>query len=155
MEALTVQTTTKSEFDVNNVSFFTEQIFSTLVNIVEYADENGYKYNNPVILDTDEVYAAINETSRNARKKLRNAIISFKKNPTLKKVNLFLHNLMKNIMNSDTRYRILKSDKQLQIEEARANYRKLRDQARLAYEEYNTTKGDFYKNRIVVGQKME
>jgi hypothetical protein len=97
---------------------------------------------------------ALVNLSKKKRKKLASYIWGVNHHMSLSGVNKFCHFFMKNIMKSDLRIRVIKSEKEITIETKRKVYKEALAKLKLAYADYKTEKGDFYKIRLSKGQKI-
>lgn len=133
-------------------------ILTALPKIIDYARQQGYRISDDdgfLDITNSQLSQKIKDMSLKKRKVLRNYLYYLDKNPTLKMINKFLHFLMKKVLNSEKRYKLLKSEKQLAIEAKRKKYYDLRLQMLQAHKEWQEEKGDFYKSRLAKGLRIE
>lgn len=124
---------------------------ATISKIEQFVKDNGYQFKDRSGLNeiTEANFnAALHLVSKKKRKKLANYIWAVNNHPTLENINKFFHFLMKNIMKSETRIRVIKSDKEIAIQEKRKAYKEALAKMQAAYADYKTEKGDFYKIRL-------
>jgi hypothetical protein len=121
----------------------------TISKIEQFVKENGYQFKDSKGLEeiTQEAFNANTMTIRK-KKKLVNFMTAIQKHPTLENVNKFLHFLMKNILKSETRIKVIKSDKEIAIQEKRKAYKEALAKVQAAYADYKQEKGDFYKIKL-------
>jgi hypothetical protein len=141
-------------------------IQTTIKNIEAFVAHNEYQFKDRTGLDSlteTQFNTALINLSLKKRKKLAAYIHVVNTHPTLEKVNKFLHFFMKTILNSDLRVRIVKSEKELAIQEKRKAYKaalkellesplytKLVESRAV----YKVEKGDFYKSRMLNNQTI-
>jgi hypothetical protein len=133
-------------------------IISALPKIIDYAQKNDYVIKNDdgfLELTSNQLLETIKLISLKKRKVLRNYLWLLDKYPTMAAINKFLHFLMTKILKSNTRYKLLKSEKQVKIEEKRKKYNEAVSTMKKAYAEYNEEKGDFYRLRKANRQRIE
>lgn len=133
-------------------------VLAALPKIIDYARQQDYRISDDdgfLEITNSQLSQKIKDMSLKKRKVLRNYLYYLDKNPTMKMINKFLHFLMKKVLNSDKRYKILKSEKQLAIEAKRQKYYDLKAQAAAAYTDWKSEKGDFYTSRLTKGQRIE
>lgn len=144
MEKTIVHRTNASE-----VNF--ELISATINNIRQFVKDNGYQFKDDKGFEqiTEQNFnTALQNMSWKKRKKLAAYIWQINNHPTLEKVNKFFHFLMKTVLQSDARIRVIKSDKELAIQAKRKVYKQALEAAKKAYAEYKEEKGDFYKKQL-------
>jgi hypothetical protein len=133
----------------NSVNFATIQ--ETINKIDQFVKDNDYQYKDRAgfaEITESSFNSAIQQLSKKKRKKLANYVWAVNNHPTLESINKFFHFFMKNIMKSDTRIKVIKSAKELAIEEKRKAYKEALAKVKATYADYKTEKGDFYKNRM-------
>lgn len=136
-----METTTKKS---DGATFANVQ--STISKIEEYVKDNGYQFKDRsglTLLDEKTFYFQFGSIRK--RKKLVNAMEAIGKNPTLENINKFFHFLMKEILKSDLRVRVIKSEKEIAIEAKRKAFKEALAKMKTALAEYKLEKGDFYK----------
>jgi len=140
-----METTVKKKSD--GATFANVQL--TISKIEQFVKENGYQFKDSKGLEeiTQEAFNANTMTIRK-KKKLVNFMTAIQKHPTLENVNKFLHFLMKNILKSETRIKVIKSDKEIAIQEKRKAYKEALAKVQAAYADYKQEKGDFYKIKL-------
>jgi len=146
----------KRHINVKDVNY--ELIITTLNQIKTFVKENNYQFKDEKGFDeiTKENFEkAWNDLSKKKRKKLASYIWAVTNHPTFAKVNKFLHFLMKHFMHSDTRIRVIKSEKEIAIQEKRKMYKEALAKAKAAYGAYKLEKGDFYKIRLAKNQGVQ
>lgn len=139
----------------NSVNFASVQ--NTISKIEQFVKENEYQYKDRTGLaeiNERSFNSALQQVSKKKRKKLANYVWSVNNKPTLENVNKFFHFLMKMIMKSDLRIKVIKSDKEIAIQEKRKAYKEALAKMKAAYADYKTEKGDFYKNRMKNNQSI-
>jgi hypothetical protein len=133
-------------------------IIAALPKILDYARKQDYVIKNDdgfLQITNNQLLDSIKNASLKKRKVLRNYLWLVDKFPTMATINKFLHFLMTKILKSETRYKLLKSEKQLKIEEKKAKYNEAVAAMQKAYAEYKAEKGDFYNLRKANGQRIE
>ena len=141
---------------INASSVNHELIRMTITKIRKFVEDNGYQFKDEKAfeeLTESKFNAAFNDLSKKKRKRLASYIWAVNNHPSLGGINKFFHFLMKNIMKSDVRIRVIKSDKELAIEAKRKAYKKALEAMKTAYADYKTEKGDFYKIKLAKNQK--
>jgi hypothetical protein len=127
-----------------------ENVQSTISKIEQYVKDNGYQFKDRSGLALlDEKTFHLQFGSIRKRKKLVNAMTAIDKHPTLENVNKFFHFLMKEILKSDLRVRIIKSEKEIAIDEKRKAFKDALAKMKIALADYKAEKGDFYKKTLV------
>ena len=142
----------------NNAAVIAEATLQTIKDIHEYVNFNEYQYKNnlnPSFIDEGELNNEIMNLSLNQRKKLKRSINAFRMKGSLCAVNRFYHFLMKKVLKSDTRISVIYGNKQLEIIEKRKKFVAARNEMLKMRGEYLDEKSDFYKLRIVNGQKLQ
>lgn len=135
-----------------------ETVNATIENIKKFVKENDYQFKDSTGLDliTDKKFSsALSDLSKKKRKRLAKAMWGVNNYPTLKKINLFLHFLMKNVMKSDVRVRVIPSAKEIAIQEKRKAYKETLAKVKAAYADYKLEKGDFYKIKLAKNQPLQ
>lgn len=135
-----------------------QDVMKGLIAITTFTKENKYRLTvgeKEVALDpfdlvtkfTIDIEGAIVLASKSTKKRILNHISSLKRGITLKKINRFLNFLNTKVLKDAEmpKYHFIISEKETQIQEARAIWVTLRDSAEAALKEYKETKGDFYK----------
>lgn len=127
-------------------------INDTFKKIDEFVKANNYQYKDRHNLDIVQSYfvTVYNDLSKKKRKKLAQYVWRINNHPTIEVVNKFFHFLMKFMLKSDLRVRVLPSAKEIAIQEKRKAYKAALTVVQKAYADYKTEKGDFYKDRAVV-----
>jgi len=140
-----METTTKKKSD--GATFANVQ--ATISKIEKYVTDNGYQFKDRSGLAqiTKENFNAQSLSTRK-QKKLVNAMAAIEKHPTLENINKFFHFLMKDILKSESRVKVIKSDKEIAIQEKRKAFKDALAKMQIALAEYKTEKGDFYKRTI-------
>lgn len=129
----------------------------TFNKIDAFVKANDYQFKDRKGLDNitestfNEVYRLL---SKKRKKRLAKSIWLVEVNPSLNSINRFLHFLLTKVMKSDLRVRIIKSEKELAIEQKRKAYKEALAKVKAAYVEYKTEKGDFYKKNLVNKQAI-
>lgn len=144
---------TKNVLNIRNNSEVYNEIQKTLKKIDEYVIFNEYRYSNEVKIDGSEL-SALQNASLKKKKVLRKLMYKINVKTTLQTLNKFFHFLFKRILKSDSRVKVLKSEKEQQIMLKRENYNKALLALRKAKQEYLVEKGDFYKQRILKNQSI-
>jgi len=132
-------------------------IKSAFGKIEDFVKKNDYQFKDRDNFDKiteAEFNAALINASKKKRKKLANYIWMIYNRPTLAGINKFLHFLMKTILKSDLRVRVIKSDKEIAIQEKRKAYKEALAKMQAAYADYKQEKGDFYKIRLEKNQAI-
>jgi hypothetical protein len=130
---------------------------STFETIEQFVRANDYQFKDATALtkiSESEFNGALINASKKKRKKLASYVWAINNRPTLSGVNKFFHFLMKTILKSDVRLKVLKSEKELAIQEKRKVYKEALAKAKAAYAEYKTEKGEFYKIRLSKTQSI-
>jgi hypothetical protein len=135
-----------------HVSELNAQLVSlTIENIEKFANKNQYQlkdWNNITNITPNQISAGIINMSKKKKKKLASMIKGIEISSTLKKANMFLHFLMKNVLGSDLRAKVILSEKEVAIQKKRAEYKAQLEKLKAAYADYKNEKGDFYKLRL-------
>ena len=150
-----MENTIAPRIDAHQINF--NLINSTIEKVKEFVKSNDYQFKLTVGLEeiTESNFnQAFSNLSLKKRKRLAQSIWKVTNHPTLKNVNLFFHFLMKDVMKSESRVRVIKSAKQLAIEEKRKAYREALAKVKAAYVDYKDEKGDFFKIRLSKGQEV-
>lgn len=114
----------------------------------EYVKENNYRItysNNETSKILFEKLKSSN-LSHNRSKKIAKQIFYIIAEPSIKKINRLMH-LVHKTNETKSKYKITKSNKELEIQSKRRVWKELRDQAEKARLEYVEEKGDFYKTK--------
>lgn len=148
-----IMKSTKNVLNIRNNSEVYNEIQKTLKKIDEYVIFNEYRYSNEVKIDGSEL-SALQNASLKKKKVLRKLMYKINVKTTLQTLNKFFHFLFKRILKSDSRVKVLKSEKEQQIMLKRENYNKALLALRKAKQEYLVEKGDFYKQRILKNQSI-
>lgn len=149
----TIMINKKQTVSAKNVSELTNGVKQSLTKIDAFVAHNDYRLSGSldVIADCD-LETLISKLSLNKRKELRDHIWRVENKPSIQTINRFLHFMMKLVLKSDARIKVLKSEKQLKIEDLRKKYKDALALAKKAHAEYKEEKGDFYKNRLQKNQ---
>jgi len=135
-----------------HVSELNAQLVSlTIENIEKFANKNQYQlkdWDNVVNISSTQMNVGIINMSKRKKKKLASMIKEIEIVSTLKKVNMFLHFLMKNVLGSDLRAKVILSEKEVIIQKKRAEYKAQLEKLKTAYFDYKNEKGDFYKLQL-------
>ena len=148
----------KQMINAKNASDLEAGIIAALPKIIDYARHNDYVLKNDdsfLTITQSQLLDKIKNLSLKKRKVLRNYLWVLDKYPTLANINKFLHFLMAKVLKGDFRYKLLKSEKQLKIEEKRKKYLELLSVAKKAHAEYKAEKADFYKLRLANKKRIE
>lgn len=127
-----------------------ENVCATISNIEKFVKENDYQFKDREGLKEitqAKLSTAISDMSQKKRKKLANFMWRNNNHPSMASVNKFFHFLMKNVLKSDARIRVIPSAKEIAIQEKRKAYKEAIAKVKAAYAEYKTEKGDFYKHK--------
>ena len=147
---------TKTEKDVDLKEIKTQTSSKELNNNLQkaydvakkYVDDNDYRitYSNNEI--SKIIFEKLNESNltQNRRKKIAKQIFYVIVEPTIKKINT-LFSLVYKVNESKGKYRITKSQKEIDIQSKRKAWKEFRDQAEKARLEYVEEKGVFYKTK--------
>jgi hypothetical protein len=145
-----METTQKiNHVHVSGINF--KLVSDTIKNIDAFVNANGYQFKDRKGLDniTETLFnSSLINMSKKKRKKLAAYLWVVNNHPTLGGINKFFHFLMKNVLKSDLRVRIIKSEKELAIEAKRKAYKEALEKVKAAYADYKTEKGNFYKNKL-------
>lgn len=150
-----MENTIKNHISASDVNY--ELVKNTFSKIEEYVKFNGYQFKDRSGFDaiTEQSFnSALINLSKKKRKKLAAYIWAVNNHPTLGGSNKFFHFFMKNIMKSDLRISVIKSDKEIAIQEKRKAYKQALEAMKKAHAEYKTEKGDFYKIRLAKNQEI-
>lgn len=122
---------------------------ATIKKIDQYIKDNGYQYKDRSGLDqiTEKNFNV--HLSLRKKKKLVNSMAAIEKHATLENINKFFHFLLKDILKSDLRVRVIKSEKEIAIEAKRKTYKEAIAKMKIAQADYKTEKGDFYKLKLL------
>lgn len=96
---------------------------------------------------TKDLEEAFSKCSKSTKKETYNRIRGLKRNTTIKKVNTFMSFLKSKVLKTqgENVYKFHLSERETNIQTARANWLVLRGKAEEALKVYKETKGDFYK----------
>jgi predicted transcriptional regulator len=114
----------------------------------KYVKENNYR----ITYSSNETSKILFEKlkssnlSHNRSKKIAKQIFYIIAEPSIKKINRLMH-LVYKTNETKSKYKITKSNKELEIQSKRRVWKELRDQAEKARLEYVEEKGDFYKTK--------
>lgn len=146
-----METTTKKKSD--GATFANVQ--ATISKIEKYVTDNGYQFKdrNGLAEITESNFNTARVSTR-MQKKLVNAMAAIEKHPTLENINKFFHFIMKNILKSESRVKVIKSDKEIAIQEKRKAFKDALAKMKIALAEYKAEKGDFYKIKLSKDQKI-
>lgn len=148
----------KQMINAKNASDLEAGIIAALPKIIDFARHNDYVIKNDdgfLTITNSQLLDTIKNLSLKKRKVLRNYLWVIDKYPTIANINKFLHFLMAKILKGDFRYKLLKSEKQLKIEEKRKKYVELLAIAKTAHADYKEEKADYYRLRKSKGQRIE
>lgn len=122
----------------------------TIKNIDAFVKANNYQFKDRHNLDIVSTYfaKAYNDLSKKKKKKVAKYMWAVNNNPTIGGINKFLHFLMKFVLKSDLRVKVLPSAKEIAIQEKRKAYKEALAKVKEAYAIYKEEKGDFYKNKL-------
>jgi site-specific DNA-adenine methylase len=144
-------TSIKNHVNVTNINY--ELLQKSFEKIDTFVKENDFQFKDRKGLDniTESGFnTAYADLSNKKRKKLAKYLWALHNRPmTLAGANRFLHFLFAKIMKSDLRVRIIKSEKELAIEAKRKAYKDALEKVKVAYADYKTEKGDFYKKKTL------
>jgi len=122
---------------------------NTMATIKNFVAENNYQIKGIFRTITEEEFnEALAKASGRTKKKIAKGMWKVNNHPTLSNTNLFLHTFMKSFLKSDSRIRIIKSQKELDIEAKRKAFTDARAAMLKAKEAYQLEKGDFYKKKL-------
>jgi hypothetical protein len=127
-------------------------VCATISNIETFVKKNDYQFKNREgfsEITQAKLTAAISDLSNKKRKKLANFMWMNDNHPTMASANKFFHFLMKNVLKSDLRIRVIPSAKEIAIQEKRKVYKEALAKVQAAYADYKLEKGDFYKLKMV------
>jgi hypothetical protein len=148
----------KQMLNAKNASELEAGVIAALPKIIDFARHNDYVIKNDegfLAITQSQLLDTIKNLSLKKRKVLRNYLWVIDNYPSLANINKFLHFLMAKVLKGDVRYRLLKSEKQLKIEEKRKKYLELLSVAKAAYKDYKDEKADFYKLRLEHKKRIE
>lgn len=141
-------TTVVNHINASNVNFQT--VTATIEKIKAFVKENNYQFKDSTGFDeiTEAKFnSALSDMSKKKRKRLARYMWSINNHPSLGAINKFFHFLMKNVLKSDTRIRVIPSAKEIAIQQKRAIYKEALAKVKAAYADYKQEKGDFYKKK--------
>lgn len=142
-------TTVVNHINASNVNF---QILNAAIDKIKaFVKENDYQFKTSTGFDeiTETKFnIALSDMSKKKRKRLASYIWSVNNHPTLGGINKFFHFLMKNVLKSEARIRVIPSAKEVAIQEKRKAYKEALAKVKAAYDDYKQEKGDFYKIRL-------
>lgn len=144
----------KYHLNIRNVSDVYNEIQKTLKKIDEYVTFNEYRYSNKIDISNKQLTDALIDSSLKRKKVLRKYMYKINSKPTLQFINKFLHFLFKQVLKSDTRVKVLKSEKEQSIIAKREAFVKARQAMLKAKSEYLQEKGEFYKIRMSKNQSI-
>jgi hypothetical protein len=148
---------TKTEKEISNLKEVRTQTDSKTLNnnievvykeIEKYVKDRNYRITYSNNETSKIVFEKLNENnlSQNRRKKIAKQIYYVLSYATMKKINTLL-NLIYKTNESKGKYKITKSQKELDIQSKRKTWKEYRDLAEKARLEYIEEKGDFYKTK--------
>src|SRR5579859_6490655 len=122
-------------------------INDTFKRIDEFVKANNYQYKDRHNLEIVESYftKAYNDLSKKKRKLLAHYVWKINNKPSIEGVNKFYHFIMKFMLKSDLRVRVLYSPKEIAIQLKREEYKEALAKVKQAYADYKEEKGDYYK----------
>lgn len=150
-----MENTIVNHVKVTDINF--ELIQDTFKKIDNFVAENEYQFKDRKGLDNiteSNFKEAVANLSKKKRKKIAHYVWAINNYPTLGGINKFLHFLMTKVIKSDLRVRILKSDKEIAIQEKRKAYKQALEAMKKAHAEYKAEKGEFYKIRLSKNQAI-
>lgn len=128
-----------------------ESVKLTIGKIEQFIAANEYQFKDRKGLDeiTETNFnEALQKMSLRKRKKIASYMWSIDKNPKLGLINKFFHFIMKNVLKSESRVRVIQSAKEIAIQEKRKAYKEALAKMQAAYADYKFEKGDFYKSKL-------
>jgi hypothetical protein len=152
-----METTVKSGIEYTyNKSEIDKKICSTIDKIKKVIKDNDYQVTSNIKIDFTKVkdYSPIDEYyclewrdfSKNQMKNIQKYCNWTSKKPSLRKINSLLHLLSKYFEIEKVRVKV--SLREEQIQKARKEWLKARDESERLLKIYKTTKGDFYKSKM-------
>ena len=105
----------------------------------------NYRIEGELTFDVSSMSDIISKMSKTQKKKFGRSLFRATNNPSLYSVNILLHFLYKKLLKTEKCPKVLISEKEQQIKEARKKWVAARDLATAALAEYKSIKGDFYK----------
>lgn len=142
-----METIKKEHLNIRNIATVYNEIEKTCQRIDEYVALNEYQINNNVKIDKTVLMDALTDTSLRKRKILRRYMYKISNHATLEVVNKFLHFLYKEVLKSDVRVKVVKSEKEQLIQKKRQEFKMALKIMLEKKQEYLNEKGDFYKLR--------
>ena len=152
-----METTVKSgiEYTYNKIEI-DKKICNTIDFIKKVIKDNDYQVTSNIKIDFTKVkdYSPIDEYyclewrdfSKNQMKKIQKYCYWVEKNPSLRKINTFLNLLSKYFEIEKVRVKV--SLREEQIQKARKEWLKAREESERLLTNYKTTKGNFYKSKM-------
>jgi hypothetical protein len=140
----------QSKFNTAPVSTrMQKKLDNAMAAIEKYVTDNGYQFKDRSGL-AKIIQSKFNtaRVSTRMQKKLVNAMAAIEKHTTLKNINKFFNFLMKDIFKSESRVKVIKSYKEITIQQKRMAYKDALAKMKVALAEYKTEKGDFYKIKL-------
>jgi hypothetical protein len=151
-----METTVKSGIEYTyNKSEIDNKICNTIDKIKKVIKNNDYQViGKEIDFSKPKGYSQLDEYyclewkdfSKNQMKKIQKYCYWVEKNPSLRKINTFLNLLSKYFEIEKVRVKV--SKKEEQIQKARKEWLKARDESERLLKIYKTTKGDFYKSKM-------
>ncbi len=135
-----------------HISELNAQLVSLTIDKIEkFANRNLYQlkdWDNVSNITPSQISSGIINLSKRKKKRLASMIKGIEISPTLKRVNVFLHFIMKNVVGSELRSKLILSEKEVTIQKKREEYKLQLEKVKQAYVDYKTEKGNFYKLRL-------
>lgn len=147
--------TVKEHLQIRDKKEFIKGIEKAMQDIENYVAKNDYQFSKPLDYGIySKLTAALDDVSLRKRKVMRRYMYKIEHHATLDVVNKFLHFFYKNVLKSDERVKVLKSNKEQQIIKARLEFKAALKVLLEKREAYKTEKGDFYKVRLSKNQAI-
>ena len=139
----------------HSVSKLQEETVYTFKEVWEFAHHNNYVYNKHPYYDEDDLRSEIGKLTLNQRRKLKRAINIFRMKQSLASANRFYHFVYSKVLKIDTRIRLTYPEKYCKIIKEREKYLLLRTEMEKQLQKYKEEKGDYFKLRLINGQKLQ
>lgn len=138
-----METTTKMETGITAPTF--DNVQNAINTLQSWAHKNGYRLDGNLAVDPATFNSVMPTLSKTQKKKLGRSIHQATTGTNFRSANRFLHTLFKKVLKSEKCPKVLVSEREAQIQEARRKWVTARNAAKTALAEYKATKGDYYK----------
>ncbi len=146
-----METITETKPYIYEAKGLEKEVQKTIEKIQDYVKDNDYQVEGDISslikkgLFSSKLRIAIGNASKSKKKKLNKRIRKVNKRMTLRGVNLFFNFVLKKILESKEKIKVLLSIKEITIQDKRKKWKEARDISEKLLSEYKEEKGDFYK----------